>query len=59
MIFAAFVALLAAIVGTGLVLPTQAFADGEVTWTVRTGDNGFGAQRSSYSYSINPGNELE
>lgn len=58
MIFAAFVALLAAIVGTGLVLPTQAFADGEVTWTVRTGDNGFGAQRSSYSYSINPGNEL-
>nr|WP_300149320.1 DUF916 domain-containing protein [Propionicimonas sp.] len=57
-IFAALVAILAAIVGTGLVMPTQAFADGEVTWTVRTGDNGFGAQRSSYSYSINPGTEL-
>ena len=57
-IVAALAAVLAAIVGAGLVLPTQAFADGEVTWTVRTGDNGFGAQRNSFSYSINPGNEL-
>ena len=57
-IVAALVAVLAAVVGIGLAIPTQAFADGEVTWTVRTGDNGFGAQRNSFSYSINPGNEL-
>lgn len=57
-IVATLVAVLAAVVGIGLAIPTQAFADGEVTWTVRTGDNGFGAQRNSFSYSINPGNEL-
>ncbi|GAA4581442.1 hypothetical protein GCM10023194_12680 [Planotetraspora phitsanulokensis] len=29
--------------------------DGDVTWTVRTASNGFGADRSSYSYDVNPG----
>ncbi|WP_232234535.1 WxL protein peptidoglycan domain-containing protein [Actinoplanes sp. N902-109] len=38
-----------------LVAPTPAFADeGDVTWTVRTASNSYGADRSSYSYSVNP-----
>ncbi|NAS23847.1 DUF916 domain-containing protein [Herbidospora sp. NEAU-GS84] len=34
-------------------------ADGDVAWTVRTDANGFGADRSSYTYSINPGARLD
>ncbi|MEU8238549.1 DUF916 domain-containing protein [Actinoplanes missouriensis] len=30
-------------------------AEGDVTWTVRTGSNSYGADRSSYSYAVNAG----
>ncbi|MFE4913546.1 WxL protein peptidoglycan domain-containing protein [Streptomyces sp. NPDC056652] len=40
--------------------PAQA-ADGDVTWTVRTAANGYGDDRSSYSYSytVNPGGQVK
>lgn len=48
------VALLAAIAAAGLgAAPAQA-ADGEVAWTVRTASNSYGADRSSFSYAVNP-----
>lgn len=34
--------------------PAQASAD-DVTWTVRTGSNSYGDDRSSFSYNVNPG----
>ncbi|MFD9001438.1 WxL protein peptidoglycan domain-containing protein [Streptomyces sp. NPDC059582] len=34
-------------------------ADGDVTWTVRTAANGFGDDRSSFNYGVNPGGEVE
>ncbi|GAB1823798.1 COG1470 family protein [Herbidospora sp. RD11066] len=33
--------------------------DGDVAWTVRTDANSFGADRSSFTYSINPGSRLD
>ncbi|WP_062440899.1 COG1470 family protein [Herbidospora daliensis] len=44
-----------------IVLPAaQALADdGDVAWTVRTDAGAFGADRSSYTYSINPGARLD
>ncbi|MGI5214988.1 COG1470 family protein [Plantactinospora sp. CA-290183] len=42
-------------VGTG---PAHA-ADGDVAWTVRTASNSYGASRSSYSYSVNPGGTVD
>ncbi|MEV4345778.1 DUF916 domain-containing protein [Actinoplanes sp. NPDC049596] len=40
--------------------PAPARADeGDVTWTVRTESNSFGATRSSYSYAVNPGAETK
>lgn len=33
--------------------------DGNVTWTVRTASNSFGADRSSYSYAVNPGGTVK
>ncbi|SNY65426.1 WxL protein peptidoglycan domain-containing protein [Paractinoplanes atraurantiacus] len=45
----------AALVLVGLA-PAPASADeGDVTWTVRTESNSFGATRSSFSYAVNPG----
>ncbi|MEV6425544.1 DUF916 domain-containing protein [Streptomyces sp. NPDC051662] len=38
--------------------PAQA-ADGDVTWTVRTAANGYGDDRSSYSYTVNPGGQVK
>ncbi|WP_431033815.1 WxL protein peptidoglycan domain-containing protein [Streptomyces sp. P6-2-1] len=39
---------------------TPAHAAGEdVTWTVRTAPNSYGADRSSYSYGVNPGGHVE
>jgi hypothetical protein len=32
--------------------------EGDVTWTVRTASNSYGADRSSYSYAVNPGGTL-
>ncbi|MEW2573953.1 DUF916 domain-containing protein [Streptomyces sp. NPDC047070] len=34
-------------------------ADGDVTWTVRTAANGYGDDRSSFSYGVNPGSRVE
>ncbi|MEU8003868.1 DUF916 domain-containing protein [Catellatospora sp. NPDC049111] len=34
-------------------------ADGDVAWTVRTASNGYGADRSSYSYAVNPGGRAD
>ncbi|MFD4751514.1 WxL protein peptidoglycan domain-containing protein [Streptomyces sp. NPDC058426] len=34
-------------------------ADEDVTWTVRTAPNSYGADRSSYSYGVNPGGHVE
>ncbi|WP_045743527.1 WxL protein peptidoglycan domain-containing protein [Actinoplanes rectilineatus] len=47
-------ALLAALVIISVPVPAQA-AEGDVTWTVRTASNDFGATRSSYSYDVSPG----
>ncbi|WP_371798705.1 DUF916 domain-containing protein [Streptomyces sp. NBC_01707] len=33
--------------------------DGDVTWTVRTAANGYGDDRSSFSYGVNPGGNAE
>ncbi|MGX1549300.1 COG1470 family protein [Streptomyces adustus] len=46
-----------AISGVG-VAPARA-ADGDVTWTVRTAANGYGDDRSSYSYHVNPGGQVK
>ncbi|WP_433209342.1 WxL protein peptidoglycan domain-containing protein [Dactylosporangium sp. CS-047395] len=47
--------LLAAI---GLATPAHA-EDGNVAWTVRTASNTYGADRSSYSYAVNPGGQVK
>ncbi|GAA4250927.1 COG1470 family protein [Dactylosporangium darangshiense] len=37
-----------------------AFAeDGDVAWTVRTASNSYGADRSSFSYAVNPGGQVK
>src|SRR5690242_15163501 len=36
-----------------------AFAEeGDVAWTVRTASNSYGADRSSFSYAVNPGGQV-
>ncbi|MBU6530748.1 WxL protein peptidoglycan domain-containing protein [Streptomyces sp. NPDC057245] len=52
-------ALLAALAFTGLTPAPARAADGEVTWTVRTASNSYGDDRSSFSYGVNPGGEVE
>ncbi|GAA2382243.1 hypothetical protein Cme02nite_53370 [Catellatospora methionotrophica] len=47
--------LLAALAMVGLGSDPALAADGDVAWTVRTASNAYGADRSSYSYSVNPG----
>jgi hypothetical protein len=49
------VALLAAGAVTGLGAVPALAAEGDVTWTVRTASNSYGADRSSFSYAVNPG----
>ncbi|WP_327173903.1 DUF916 domain-containing protein [Streptomyces sp. NBC_01335] len=39
--------------------PARAADDGDVTWTVRTAANDFGADRSSFGYSVNPGGKTK
>ena len=34
-------------------------AENDVTWTVRTASNDFGAERTGYSYTVNPGSTVE
>jgi len=43
-----------------LAAPTAArAAENDVTWTVRTASNSFGAARTSYNYTINPGSSVQ
>ncbi|GAA2614685.1 hypothetical protein GCM10010399_51970 [Dactylosporangium fulvum] len=53
------VALLAAVAivwpGAGPALAEE----GDVAWTVRTASNSYGADRSSFSYAVNPGGQLK
>lgn len=50
------IALVLAAVVAALSLGTPALAaDGDVTWTVRTASNSYGADRSSYTYAVNAG----
>ncbi|MFC0507457.1 WxL protein peptidoglycan domain-containing protein [Micromonospora costi] len=51
-------ALLAAVVATGVSAGPALAAGGDVAWTVRTASNSYGAARSSYSYSVNPGGTI-
>ncbi|MEV7992601.1 DUF916 domain-containing protein [Streptomyces sp. NPDC086077] len=51
--------LLAALTLVGLQARPASAADGDVTWTVRTAANGYGDDRSSYSYTVNPGGKVE
>ncbi|WP_399888909.1 WxL protein peptidoglycan domain-containing protein [Streptomyces sp. BBFR51] len=52
-------ALLTALAFTGLTTAPARAADGDVTWTVRTASNSYGEDRSSFSYGVNPGGEVE
>lgn len=52
-------ALLMAFAITGLSGGPARAADGDVTWTVRTAANGYGDDRSSYSYDVNPGGQVK
>ena len=52
-------ALLAAFAVVGLGAGPALAADGDVAWTVRTASNSYGADRSSFSYAVNPGGRVE
>ncbi|WP_079000328.1 WxL protein peptidoglycan domain-containing protein [Streptomyces sp. AS58] len=51
--------LLAALALVGLQAGPALAADGDVTWTVRTAASDYGDDRSSYSYTVNPGGQVE
>ncbi len=51
--------LLAALAFAGTSTGQARAAEGEVTWTVRTAANGFGDDRPSFSYGVNPGGKVE
>jgi len=53
------VAVLAAVVAAGVLAGPALAADGDVAWTVRTASNSFGADRSSFSYAVNPGGKVD
>ncbi|WP_410810779.1 WxL protein peptidoglycan domain-containing protein [Micromonospora sp. 067-2] len=52
-------ALLATSAVVGLATGPALAADGDVAWTVRTASNSYGAARSSFSYTVNPGGVVE
>ncbi|MFD8965076.1 WxL protein peptidoglycan domain-containing protein [Streptomyces sp. NPDC059568] len=52
-------ALLMAFAIAGLPAGPALAADGDVTWTVRTAANGYGDDRSSYTYGVNPGGQIK
>ena len=63
-LFASLLRSLGAVVlaATGLMIagaPAATAADDDVTWTVRTASNDFGAERSSFNYTVNPGGKVE
>ncbi|MFC3505290.1 WxL protein peptidoglycan domain-containing protein [Micromonospora krabiensis] len=51
--------LLAALAVVGVSAGPALAADGDVAWTVRTDSNSYGANRSSFSYTVNPGGTIE
>ena len=51
----ALVSALLAVVAALSSAPPALADEGDVTWTVRTASNSYGNDRSSYSYSVNPG----
>ncbi|MFJ5643864.1 WxL protein peptidoglycan domain-containing protein [Streptomyces sp. NPDC093223] len=55
----ALLALLATLVVTGPLTVPAAAAGGDVTWTVRTAPNGYGSDRSSFAYGVNPGGRID
>ncbi|MFH8466192.1 WxL protein peptidoglycan domain-containing protein [Streptomyces sp. NPDC017991] len=55
----AVLALLAALAFAGTSTGSARAADGDVTWTVRTAANGYGDDRSSFSYGVNPGSQVK
>ncbi|MFF4244716.1 DUF916 domain-containing protein [Streptomyces sp. NPDC001822] len=52
-------ALLAAFAFAGLSAGAARAADGDATWTVRTGTNSYGDDRSSFSHAVNPGGQIK
>ncbi|WP_033342045.1 WxL protein peptidoglycan domain-containing protein [Catenuloplanes japonicus] len=52
-------AVLTAAAAAGLWATPAMAEEGDVTWTVRTASNSFGADRSSYSYAVNAGATVE
>lgn len=53
-------ALAAAVIAGGAVSASPALAaTDDVTWTVRTASNSLGAERTNYSYTLNPGAHLD
>ncbi|KIF78131.1 dihydroorotate oxidase [Streptomyces sp. 150FB] len=55
----AVLALLVVMATAGLGAGPALADDGDVTWTVRTAANGYGADRSSFSYGVNPGGRVK
>ncbi|GII33803.1 WxL protein peptidoglycan domain-containing protein [Planotetraspora mira] len=55
----AVLAMLTALAVAGLGAGPALADDGNVTWTVRTVSNNYGADRSSYSYAVNPGGQVK
>ncbi|WP_066375809.1 COG1470 family protein [Herbidospora mongoliensis] len=58
-LFRTALALLSACAVIGLPAAPALADDGDVAWTVRTDAGSFGADRSSFTYSINPGARLD
>ncbi|MEW1722001.1 DUF916 domain-containing protein [Streptomyces sp. NPDC093109] len=50
---------LIALIAVALSAGPAAAQDNDVTWTVRTAPNSFGADRSSFSHTVNPGGVVE
>ncbi|UPZ28244.1 DUF916 domain-containing protein [Streptomyces sp. LRE541] len=55
----AVLALLVALAFAGTSTGPARAAEGDVTWTVRTAANGYGDDRSSFSYGVNPGSQVK
>jgi len=51
--------LVAAVAVLGSASPALAAADDDVTWTVRTAANSHGSDRSSFSYTVKPGEDID
>lgn len=49
--------LFASLASTASTAPAFA-AEGDVTWSVRTASNSYGAERANYSFAVNPGGQI-